>query len=441
MYSCGRALTGSPRRPVNRPLAWFVSALRSRLGAVAPAEQVSAELDRLGVREPLVAGLLTWLAGPYLPLRERPAWLSSSNGPVVSRTAACLNEDGGVRRFADVQGELADVGIRVRNLRLWLPASGAVLVHDLAVSAKGPLTDVVERLLDAHGEARWPEQIAADVAAAGRQVDAEDLARVLRNRRRFTRSTRGDVSLVSWGQEKSRGRPKARTTPAKSAERSAASTSQPPTPVARETTERLWLWVRVDAEVLRGSEAAVPVALVEGLGLAPLARRTFSSRWGPVALVYDAPQPRRARAILTSCGLRAGAMHSSLPARARAEVFDLFATGELQVLAAPRVLDEGVDVPAADVAVIIGASRSRRQIVQRMGRVLRRKADGRHARFVVVFVEDSVEDPSSGAHETFLDEVVNVAEGVSRLRIGATQGRTEALALRSTARARLIPVL
>ncbi len=124
----------------------------------------------------------------------------------------------------------------------------------------------------------------------------------------------------------------------------------------------------------------------------------------------------RTRAVLTGCGLRAAAMHSGLSTRARAEVLHLFATGGLDVLAAPRVLDEGVDVPAADLGVIIGASRSRRQMVQRMGRVLRKKADGRRARFVVVFVEGTVEDPSSGAHGTFLEEVVNVAEGVSSFR-------------------------
>ncbi len=135
----------------------------------------------------------------------------------------------------------------------------------------------------------------------------------------------------------------------------------------------------------------------------------------------------RARAVLTECGLRAAAMHSQLPARARAEVFDQFASGGLDVLAAPRVLDEGVDVPAADLAVIVGASRSRRQMVQRMGRVLRRKDDGRHARFVVVFVEDTIEDPSSGAHETFLQEVVNVAERVSSFRTGATRRLSEVM--------------
>jgi superfamily II DNA or RNA helicase len=53
-------------------------------------------------------------------------------------------------------------------------------------------------------------------------------------------------------------------------------------------------------------------------------------------------------------------------------------------------------------------------MVQRMGRVLRRKADGRRARFVIVSVEGTIEDPASGAHEGFLNEVTDVAEEVRR---------------------------
>jgi hypothetical protein len=64
--------------------------------------------------------------------------------------------------------------------------------------------------------------------------------------------------------------------------------------------------VRVDAEVLRGSEAAVPVALVEGLGLAPFGHRTFSGRWGPVTLAHEPPQPTRGavRAVALAAGAR-----------------------------------------------------------------------------------------------------------------------------------------
>jgi hypothetical protein len=66
------------------------------------------------------------------------------------------------------------------------------------------------------------------------------------------------------------------------------------------------LWVKIDEEALRGSEAAVPVALVEGLGLAPLTRRTFSSRWGPVALAHEGPHPTRGsvRAVALAAGAR-----------------------------------------------------------------------------------------------------------------------------------------
>ncbi len=120
----------------------------------------------------------------------------------------------------------------------------------------------------------------------------------------------------------------------------------------------------------------------------------------------------RASRVLGGCGLDVGVMHSLLAHTDRRNTLRRFATGELKALSAPRVLDEGIDVPAADLAVIVGASRSRRQMIQRMGRVLRRKPDGRHARFAVLFVEGTIEDPRLGAHQAFLGEIVDVADRV-----------------------------
>jgi superfamily II DNA or RNA helicase len=117
---------------------------------------------------------------------------------------------------------------------------------------------------------------------------------------------------------------------------------------------------------------------------------------------------------LTGWGLPTGALHSRLPSDERADVLGRFASGSLRVVSAPRVLDEGVDLPAADLAVIVAASRSRRQMIQRMGRVLRRKHDARPARLAVLFVEGTVEDPASGAHQGFLGEVTGVADAVRR---------------------------
>lgn len=156
--------------------------------------------------------------------------------------------------------------------------------------------------------------------------------------------------------------------------------------------------------------AETPAKSAALAGLAPAVRAADRT----IVFTQSIAAAERAAATLRSFGLRAGAVHSGQGARERRAVLAGFAVGELQVVAAPQVLDEGVDVPAADLAVILAASRSRRQMVQRMGRILRRKADGRLARFVIVSVEGTVEDPAEGAHEGFLDEVTGVADGVAR---------------------------
>lgn len=54
-----------------------------------------------------------------------------------------------------------------------------------------------------------------------------------------------------------------------------------------------------------------------------------------------------------------------------------FASGELPVLVTARVLNEGVDVPDANVGVILSGSGSVREHVQRLGRILRKRPDKR----------------------------------------------------------------
>ncbi|MFZ5892690.1 MAG: DEAD/DEAH box helicase family protein [Myxococcota bacterium] len=55
-----------------------------------------------------------------------------------------------------------------------------------------------------------------------------------------------------------------------------------------------------------------------------------------------------------------------------------FREGELQALVSARVLNEGIDVPAADVAIIVGSAQGEREYVQRIGRLLR-PAPGKRA--------------------------------------------------------------
>ena len=59
----------------------------------------------------------------------------------------------------------------------------------------------------------------------------------------------------------------------------------------------------------------------------------------------------------------------------RLDILEGFAAGDYLAIVANQVLDEGVDVPAAKVAIVIGGMSSSRQARQRLGRILRRSGD------------------------------------------------------------------
>jgi superfamily II DNA or RNA helicase len=57
--------------------------------------------------------------------------------------------------------------------------------------------------------------------------------------------------------------------------------------------------------------------------------------------------------------------------RERDRVLEAFRAGELRALVSSRVLNEGIDVPDADVAIVVGGTGGAREHVQRVGRLLR----------------------------------------------------------------------
>ncbi|MEU1982523.1 DEAD/DEAH box helicase [Nocardia sp. NPDC019395] len=113
--------------------------------------------------------------------------------------------------------------------------------------------------------------------------------------------------------------------------------------------------------------------------------------------------------VFSESGVPTGVLRSGLRPAEREEIMTEFRAQRLRALAAPRVLDEGVDVPDAQLGIVLAASRTRRQMIQRMGRVIRPKADGRTAVFVLTFVRGTPEDPATGAHDTFLGELTGIA--------------------------------
>jgi superfamily II DNA or RNA helicase len=75
----------------------------------------------------------------------------------------------------------------------------------------------------------------------------------------------------------------------------------------------------------------------------------------------------------------------------RTEILERFRTGEYSMLATSQVLDEGIDVPSANVGIILSGSASKRQYAQRLGRILRPTDDRQPARLYEIIAEDTLE--------------------------------------------------
>jgi superfamily II DNA or RNA helicase len=87
--------------------------------------------------------------------------------------------------------------------------------------------------------------------------------------------------------------------------------------------------------------------------------------------------------------------------RERSRALQCFSKGDLRILVSARVLNEGIDVPAADVAIVVGGSQGSREYIQRVGRVLR-PAEGKEAIVYDIVTRDTFEVQRMHVHRRAL---------------------------------------
>ena len=97
------------------------------------------------------------------------------------------------------------------------------------------------------------------------------------------------------------------------------------------------------------------------------------------------------------------------PEEERKELLQRFKDGKNSVLATSRVLDEGVDVPEASVAIVLSGSGSPRQFRQRLGRILRPR-EGKQAVLYEVLSRDTSEMGTSARRKRGMGESGRVPE-------------------------------
>lgn len=115
-------------------------------------------------------------------------------------------------------------------------------------------------------------------------------------------------------------------------------------------------------------------------------------------------------AVLADNGVSAGLYHSKLTLRQRAEVLAAYRRGDVEVLVTCRALDEGFNVPETQVGIIAASTATRRQRIQRLGRVLRPSA-GKASATVYTLVATPPEIGRLQEEEEQMDGVAQVSWG------------------------------
>lgn len=93
------------------------------------------------------------------------------------------------------------------------------------------------------------------------------------------------------------------------------------------------------------------------------------------------------------------------PQKVRDELFEGFRSGEIDVLIVSKVANFSIDLPEANVAIqISGQFGSRQEEAQRLGRIMRPKAEGGSAEFYTIVAAETVEQAFALNRQRFLAE-------------------------------------
>jgi DNA excision repair protein ERCC-3 len=93
------------------------------------------------------------------------------------------------------------------------------------------------------------------------------------------------------------------------------------------------------------------------------------------------------------------------PIKERERLFAAFRSGEITCLVVSKVANFSIDLPEATIAIqVSGAFGSRQEEAQRLGRIVRPKADGRGAKFYSVVSRDTIDQDFAQNRQRFLAE-------------------------------------
>ena len=147
---------------------------------------------------------------------------------------------------------------------------------------------------------------------------------------------------------------------------------------------------RMRASVSRNAAKRIPAAIA-------IAEENRGSRI--IIFHEEIEKAETIKKILNERGHSVGIYHSQLGIDKRRDNLLQFRRGMLEILVCCRALDEGVDVPESDVAIIAASTASSRQRIQRIGRVIRVHKDKNKAKIYTLYATEREEEFLKGEEQ------------------------------------------
>ena len=113
---------------------------------------------------------------------------------------------------------------------------------------------------------------------------------------------------------------------------------------------------------------------------------------------------------LGSEGIKSGVFHSSIKQEEREETLKRFELGNLNVILATKVLDQGINIPAIDIGIILAGEKTTRQAIQRLGRCLRKKE--KNSKLFQLYIRDTFEADAAKDRSDFYKPLAETYEEI-----------------------------
>jgi len=94
----------------------------------------------------------------------------------------------------------------------------------------------------------------------------------------------------------------------------------------------------------------------------------------------------------SDCGICMSKIHSKMKKKEREISFDRFVSGESCILVGAFAVSEGINIPDASNAIIVGGTSGEREFIQRIGRVLRAINGKDYAQIFQIYVKGTMEE-------------------------------------------------